>query len=284
LNTICYLCGSSDHTIIFQEHDIPILQCKDCSHVFSSYEQEEHYDGYWGEGQEVEFDLDWWDHAHRKIYKTFIDNFLTTPQGNILDVGCGLGFFVKAVMEQRSGWEAVGYEMSQVAVNYAREQNKLVNVFSGMVQTSELKKGSIDVITLWDVIEHIPKPQPLMEYLFDLLKPGGFIFLQTPNFPIQLWKARLKVRLKGMQKDGHYLEAKDHINDYTRKTMNLLAKQCKFQTPEYYVLPPILSVSGSKSNLGKYGKLGYYHLTKVLWYASFKTLFLNNTLFALIRK
>lgn len=284
MNTNCYLCGQENYKIIFKEHDIPILKCKNCTHVFSSYQQEEHYDGYWGEGSETEFDLEWWDHAHRKIYDTFIQNFLTQSSGSILDVGCGLGFFVKAVMTQKSGWNAIGYEMSEVAVKFAREKNGLKNVFAGMVQNSGIAPQSLDVITLWDVIEHIPKPQPLLKYLHSLLKPGGFLFLQTPNFPIQLWKARLKVLLKGMKEGGHYLEAKDHINDYTRHTMDYLAGQCSYKKPEYHVLPPILSVSGTKSNLGKIGKISYYHLTKMIWMLSFKTLFLNNTLFAVLRK
>ena len=95
MNSQCYLCGSTKNKTVFIEHSIPILQCFDCSHVFSSYEQEEHYDGYWGEGKEESFDLDWWDVSHRAVYKEFITNFLTSTSGSLLDVGCGLGFFVK---------------------------------------------------------------------------------------------------------------------------------------------------------------------------------------------
>lgn len=283
MNTTCYLCASTKNKIVFVEHEIPILECLSCGHVFSSYEQVEHYDGYWGD-EAQEFDLEWWDHAHRKIYRTFIQKFLTSETGSILDVGCGLGFFVKAVMEQKPNWNVIGYEMSKTAVKYAREKNGLVNVFEGMVQTSNIQKNSLDVITMWDVIEHIPKPKPLLEYLHSLLKPGGFLFLQTPNFPIQLIKAKLKVAILGMQPNGHYLEAKDHINNYKLKTIKDLSLMSKFQEPEFFVLPPILSVSGSKNFLGKLGKLGYYYTTKWLWYLSLKTVFLNNTIFALLKK
>lgn len=281
MNTTCYLCGSQNYKTIFVEHEIPILQCLNCFHVYSSYEQVEHYDGYW---RESEFDLNWWDLAHRKVYNHFIKKFLTKESGSILDVGCGLGFFVKTVMQQRPNWKVIGYEMSEVAVKFAREKNGLSNVFSGRVEDSQLSLASFDIITLWDVIEHIPKPQPLLHYLHSLLKPGGILFLQTPNFPIQLYKAKIKVLLKGMKEGVHYLEAKDHINDYTQTSLNFLAEQCNFQKPEYYLLPPILSVSGTHSLLGKISKLSYYHLTKLIWFLSFKTLFLNNTLFAVLRK
>jgi len=89
LNTVCYLCTSSRNEKVFLENGIPILKCTDCGHVFSSYEQDEHYAGYW---QEEEFDLNWWDLAHREIYEEFIDKFMTKESGSILDVGCGLGF------------------------------------------------------------------------------------------------------------------------------------------------------------------------------------------------
>lgn len=57
--------------------------------------------------------------------------------------------------------------------------------------------------------------------------------------------------LKGMRTDGHYLEAKDHINDYTEKTMKMLAKQTGFQNCKFTILKPIASVSGSQG--GSFG-------------------------------
>lgn len=283
LNKTCYLCGSANNITVFYEHDIPILECIDCGHVFSSYIQADHYDGYWGE-EEENFDLEWWDNAHRKIYQTFIQKFLKQEEGSLLDVGCGLGFFVKMVMEKKPHWNVIGYEMSRTAVKFAREKNRLPNVFQGMVEKSNLSKNSLDVITMWDVIEHIPKPKPLLEYLHSLLKPNGFLFIQTPNFPIQLIKAKLKVALLGMKPNGHYLEAKDHINNYKLKTIKDLSLMCKFQEPQFFILPPILSVSGSKNIIGKLGKLGYYYTTKLIWDLSFKTIFLNNTIFAVLKK
>lgn len=284
MNTQCYLCGSTRNVPIFIEHTIPILKCSDCSHVFSSYEQEEHYDGYWGEGEEESFDLEWWDVSHRAVYNEFIDQFLSSPTGSILDVGCGLGFFVKTVQQKRPHWKVVGYEMSRGAVRYAQTKNQLTNVYSGMVQESGIPENSLDIITLWDVIEHIPKPHPLMAYLHSLLKPGGILFVQTPNFPIQLVKAKWKVFRNGMVEDIHYLEAKDHINDYSRSTLEKLGVDTGFNRPNFYILYPIVSISGGSGKWGKLGKIGFYKITKWIYQFSFQTLFLNNTLFATFSK
>ncbi|MCB1142995.1 MAG: class I SAM-dependent methyltransferase [Leptospiraceae bacterium] len=283
MNSNCYICGSKKNKEVFREHEIPILKCLDCGHAFSSFEQAEHYDGYWGDEGES-FDLDWWDLAHREIYSEFIQKFLHSETGKILDVGCGLGFFVKMVSEKRPGWHAIGYEMSSKAVHFAKQTNGLIHVHEGIVQESGIEENSIDVITLWDVIEHIPKPHSLLEYLYTILKPGGFLFLQTPNFPIQLYKARLKKLLKGMKEGVHYLEARDHINDYNRASLKRLLLDCQFEEPSFTILKPILSVSGSKSNLGKLGKIGFYYATNLIWKLSLETLMLNNTLFAVAKK
>ncbi|AYV56027.1 class I SAM-dependent methyltransferase [Leptospira kmetyi] len=283
MNRTCYLCSSTQNSTVFVENGIDIVRCASCGHVFSTYEQEEHYEGYWDD--DSSYDLGWWDNAHREIYQDFIQEFLTAPSGKILDVGCGLGFFVKRIGDQKPGWEAIGYEISEKAVKFARDKNGLKNVFPGIVQNSGIAKESLDIITLWDVIEHIPKPHSLLEYLHSLLKPGGILFLQTPNFPIQLFKANLKVALKGMKPDGHYLEAKDHINDYTEKTMKLLAKQTGFKDCKFTILKPIASVSGSGGGgLGSLFKKVYYYATKFLWLFTFKNLNLNNTLFAVLKK
>ncbi|EMN01925.1 class I SAM-dependent methyltransferase [Leptospira noguchii] len=283
MNRTCYLCSNTQNSVVFVENGIDIVRCSNCNHVFSTYEQEEHYEGYWDD--DSSYDLGWWDNAHREIYQDFINKFLTAPSGKILDVGCGLGFFVKRIVDQKPNWEAIGYEISEKAVQFAKDKNGLKNVFSGIVQNSGIEKNSLDMITLWDVIEHIPKPHSLLEYLHSLLKPGGILFLQTPNFPIQLFKAKLKVMIKGMKTDGHYLEAKDHINDYTEKTMRMLAKQTGFQNCKFTILKPIASVSGSQGgSFGSFFKKVYYYVTKILWLFSFKTMNLNNTLFAVLKK
>lgn len=96
MNRTCYLCGNEKNVILFIEKGIPIVRCSNCGHVFSTFKQDEHYQWYWGE--EIGYDLTWWDVAHREIYKNFIDKFLLSAQGRILDVGCGLGFLLKQSM------------------------------------------------------------------------------------------------------------------------------------------------------------------------------------------
>ncbi|PJE05003.1 MAG: SAM-dependent methyltransferase [Leptospira sp.] len=279
----CILCGCQDSQPVFVENGIAIVKCSYCDHVYSSYQQDEHYEGYWDDPEE-EFDLKWWDEAHRDIYDDFISRFIAGKKGQILDVGCGLGFFVKRISETNPSWKAIGYEISERAVQFAKEKNNLKNVHSGVVQASKIEPNSLDMITLWDVIEHIPKPHSLLQYLNSILKPGGILFMQTPNFPFQLWKARLKVLIKGMRPGVHYLEAKDHVNNYKMKTLAELGSQCGFFQPKFYILKPIMSVAGSKSKLGLYAKVLYYYLSKWVFQFSFGHWNISNTLFVTMVK
>ncbi|TGK20682.1 methyltransferase domain-containing protein [Leptospira fluminis] len=283
LRESCYLCGTKSSKIVFVENSIPIVECLACGHVYSTFLQDEHYDGYWPEGAE-HYDLHWWDIAHRDIYKDFCNTFLKSPKGRILDVGCGLGFFIRTINEIKPGWKTVGYEISEDAVRFAREKNLLSDVHSGIVQNSDLPSESFDVITLWDVIEHIPNPHSLLQYLHTLLKPGGILFVETPNFPMQLLKAKLKKAFLGGDPNAHYLEAKDHINHYKKKTLSFLAGQCGFSDVTFTILKPISSVSGSRSLARVFAKKCLYYFAGFVRFISRENLNVALTLFAVLHK
>jgi len=77
----------------------------------------------------------------------------------MLDVGCNLGFFLSVARAQ--GYEVHGVEISAESVKYAQEQLNL-DVVCGTIETASYPDRSFDVITLWDVIEHVPQPIVLL--------------------------------------------------------------------------------------------------------------------------
>ena len=279
----CILCGSKDNPTVFIEESIPIVTCQNCNHTYSTYQQDEHYDGYWDQDT-IEYDLEWWDKAHRKVYTYFIDKFLKGKSGKLLDVGCGLGFFLKSVEGSAPEWSTTGFEISEQAVKFAVEQNGLPQVKAGMVESGNLEKNAFDTITLWDVIEHLPNPEPLLKHLYDLLKPGGVLYIQTPNFPIQWIKAKAKELIKGNKPGIHYLEVRDHIQNYSEKSLGMMGEKIGFVSTKFEVIPPIMSVSGSRNKLGLFVKWVYYLVTKALFQITGKKVNWNNTLFAMMKK
>jgi 2-polyprenyl-3-methyl-5-hydroxy-6-metoxy-1,4-benzoquinol methylase len=244
----CAICKSKDQKTVFNEFGVDILKCRKCGHIFSSHQASQYYDGYF-EQQDLETeDQFWWNAAHQSMYDDFCSRFIMGKSGKLLDVGCGLGYFVKHV-SKHPGWEVYGCEISERAVDFAKSKLGLSNVAAGKIEEANFPEGFFDLITLWDVIEHIPDPDSFLAKIRKLLKPGGLLFLHTPNINIQLPKARFKKMLKGMDPKIHYLEAKDHVNIYSGKTITVVLNRNGFRNIEFIHLKPVRSVSGSKNQL-----------------------------------
>jgi 2-polyprenyl-3-methyl-5-hydroxy-6-metoxy-1,4-benzoquinol methylase len=100
--------------------------------------------------------------------------------GRLLDVGCGMGVFMRRAREH--GWEVHGCDTSASWVAHARE---LLGAPEAVTHTDALGlqpgSGCYDLITLWDVIEHIYEPREVLAHLRTLLAPNGQVFIRTPN-------------------------------------------------------------------------------------------------------
>ena len=102
---------------------------------------------------------------------------LTGPPGGrmLLDVGAYTGVFVE--IAARHGWDAWGVEPSRWAVAEARKRG--LNVLQGTLDTAELPAGAFDVVTMWDVIEHLTDPLETLRQAHRLLRPGGLLVVHT---------------------------------------------------------------------------------------------------------
>lgn len=96
--------------------------------------------------------------------------------GRLLDVGAYLGVFVEVARDH--GWDAEGLEPSRWAAEVA--QSRALAVQCGSIDTLECD-ASYDVVTMWDVIEHLADPLGGLKHLRGLLKPGGILALSTMN-------------------------------------------------------------------------------------------------------
>jgi 2-polyprenyl-3-methyl-5-hydroxy-6-metoxy-1,4-benzoquinol methylase len=98
------------------------------------------------------------------------------PNGRrLLDVGCHIGVFVEVA--QQGGWDAWGIEPSRWAAEQARAGD--LKVVNGTLATSGFEDASFDVITMWDVIEHVPDPRQELQQVYRLLKAGGIVVIHT---------------------------------------------------------------------------------------------------------
>src|SRR5690606_9565113 len=82
---------------------------------------------------------------------------------------------------RQAGFDSVGVEMSPWVVRFGKETFD-VPVMVGPIEQLEIAKESLDVIALMDVLEHLPNPIETMNRCLELLKPGGLLLIQTPQF------------------------------------------------------------------------------------------------------
>jgi SAM-dependent methyltransferase len=102
-----------------------------------------------------------------------------TGVGSLLDIGCGAGTFM-AIAAGR-GWDVHGIEMNQALVD---EANKAVGdgrALCGAFEALDPAEHTYDVITMWDVIEHVLDPAAFIDRAKQMLRPGGVMVMCTPD-------------------------------------------------------------------------------------------------------
>jgi SAM-dependent methyltransferase len=138
-------------------------------------------------------------------------------RGRLLDVGCATGNFMRKARD--SGWEVAGVELIEPAAQTARTYYGL-DVSSGSVETADLPEAHFDVVTLWDVLEHLPSPQLALKRIHQLLKPEGMVVFSIPNL------ASFDRYLFGKQWIGW--DAPRHFHMFSEVTVRRLFEQTGF--------------------------------------------------------
>ena len=107
-------------------------------------------------------------------------------KGSILDIGCSSGGFLSTM--KGTDWELYGIEMEESTAERAREGTG-ATVFVGDAIVAPFQRSSFDVITAFDVLEHVYSPQQFLTRVLAWLKPGGIFYAMMPN--IDSWEARV---------------------------------------------------------------------------------------------
>ncbi|WP_322793426.1 class I SAM-dependent methyltransferase [Bellilinea sp.] len=103
--------------------------------------------------------------------------------GKLLDIGCATGDFLDEVSHygKNTQWDLYGVEISKYAAELA-SRKKYLNIFNTTLEDCGFPDHFFDVITLWDVLEHLYDPAGSLSEINRILKPGGLLILRVPNF------------------------------------------------------------------------------------------------------
>jgi len=110
--------------------------------------------------------------------KKIITKFKLSNNISVLDIGCAGGAFLKACKNLQI--RAVGIEPNRWLVDFAKKEYD-VDARKGILSDHNFNKEFFDVISLWDVIEHLTNPKKVISESLFLLKPGGLLILNFPD-------------------------------------------------------------------------------------------------------
>jgi 2-polyprenyl-3-methyl-5-hydroxy-6-metoxy-1,4-benzoquinol methylase len=226
IHVLCNLCGGGEKELLFEKDGFRHVRCRDCGLVYVTPRLSDHI------GQQEVF---WDDQAGRfdNIEKMGAQSYKRSKRrallsevalyrkyrktGHIMDIGCGLGGFLRAAREQ--GWEhPEGIEIAPQAVLYA---SRFFTVVTNIADEEPHKKGLFDVIRLNNVIEHLPDPKKHVHLVHQFLRPGGLFVVSTPNFD------SLSVAMCGSK--WQYIGGDHHIYLFTPKTLGRLLEDTGFR-------------------------------------------------------
>lgn len=179
----CNLCGSPDSLALFTatRSGKRVVRCRRCGLVFynpqpsPSQAAAQYSPEYFAREFPEDVGAEQTRLAHLRLAR--IETELGV--GSLLDVGCGVGRFL-AVAHQR-GWRAVGMDVASAAVQAAATLSGAPVLLGDLSRLCLAGTPLFDVLTMWDVLEHLSDPVGDLRRARQWLRPGGLIVIQTQN-------------------------------------------------------------------------------------------------------
>lgn len=234
----CDICGSEDHEVRYNLGRHKIIRCRGCTFMWLTpvptiQELHEVYgaayfknqDFFAGENETVFGYADYLAERfdRQSNYITISQKIAATfkrfqpGQSRLLDIGCGFGFFLDVAQDE--GFDVQGIEFNDQVVNQARKKYSFP-IRAGDVM--DIRDESFDVITMFDVIEHLPDPIRAVQKCRELLAPEGLFVITTmdsDSFVSRLFGARLE----------DFRRVREHLTFFTRRSIRKLLTDQGFE-------------------------------------------------------
>lgn len=221
----CPLCGADDYSTIFIKWGFPHVRCHHCTMIYvtpilrSEVQDAEHWSS--------PFNATWMSvllsepqrrfDAAKFAYGLDLIEGVVTQRGRILDIGCGTGHFLEIARDR--GWTGVGFDLVKHMVRHA--QGLDLDVRHGTLQRGAFSPGSVDAVTLWEVLDYIREPQPFLLEVARVLRPGRVLLILVENID--------SIALRVMQDKSAAFGGMGRINYFNIRTLTRLLNEERFE-------------------------------------------------------
>lgn len=144
--------------------------------------------------------------------------------GPWLDVGFGNGSLLFTADEY--GYEPIGVDLREEGVAALRDEG--IEAYCDVVQNIEFEK-SISVVSMMDVLEHIPYPKEVLMSLHSIMDEDGILLISMPNSESWLWKVWTR------QNNNPYFNTIEHYHNFSKTRLIALLNECGFNFKKYRV-------------------------------------------------
>jgi 2-polyprenyl-3-methyl-5-hydroxy-6-metoxy-1,4-benzoquinol methylase len=186
-DSTCIICGNSRRSPLYAQDQWQVHKCNNCGlgildprpgkdeldELYAQAYFQSHYNAALSPSSaEMKKRLQQENHRLRFFRKL-------KPQGKVLDIGCGRGYFLLAC--RQAGYEVAGIDISAAAASYVSNELK-IPVHIGGIDQIALAAGSFDVITMWHSLEHTADPNSYLQSAGKWLKDDGILIVDVPNY------------------------------------------------------------------------------------------------------
>jgi SAM-dependent methyltransferase len=135
---------------------------------------------------------------------------------SILEIGCAYGFFLELAAEY--GLRAIGVDIAQDGIRYARER---LRVDARLGDYLDLSTGLVDIVCMWDTVEHLSRPDLFVAKAAQDLVPGGLLAVTTGDI------GSVNARVRGAR--WRMIHPPTHLHYFTVGTLSLLLRRNGFE-------------------------------------------------------
>lgn len=236
---ICPVCDSENIFLyledIFDCDKTKVMECKNCGLQFlnpmmSQEEEEQYYNDYYNSQKERHYkelklkDIQENSFSHYESYHKIYNNLLKN-KSKILEVGCGVGGFLKFILKNIEKADITAIERSETNFEFLKsDDNRDFTNITFLKNLSEVKNCSFDLIVAFGVLEHIKDYQAFLSSLSDLLTDENSIMVfNVPN------KAHPLIEIFNLNEFKKFTYMKQHYYTFSEKSFRLIAKKigCK---------------------------------------------------------